>query len=178
MVLYHLWLMPLKPGERFEAILASCCLLHFSPVPKLPHPVTLDAAETRWAIWGHIGLLFFCFFKGMSFKLHIYLGAFVTYCDPILVIYTVQRQYSAEFGVELVNIRVLSSVHFSLYWYWKHCHMSSIQVSHGSSCMLMTWQLSPTLWKSVCQSSRHGRRACRTKGCESTWRRLRITRLT
>ena len=24
MVLYHLWLMPLKPGERFEAILASC----------------------------------------------------------------------------------------------------------------------------------------------------------
>ena len=25
-----------------------------------PHPVTLDAAETRWAIWGHIGLLF-CF---------------------------------------------------------------------------------------------------------------------
>ena len=29
-----------------------------SPVQKLPHPVTLDAAETRWAIWGHIGLLF------------------------------------------------------------------------------------------------------------------------
>jgi len=25
------------------------------------------------------------FLKGMPFKLHIYLGAFVTYCDPILV---------------------------------------------------------------------------------------------
>jgi len=27
----------------------------------------------------------FFFFKGLPFKLYIYLGAFVTYCDPILV---------------------------------------------------------------------------------------------
>ena len=54
---------------------------------------------------------------------------------------------------------LFSSVPSSSYWYWKGCHMSSAQVSHGSSCMLMTWQLSLTLWKSECQSSRHGRRA-------------------
>ena len=30
----------------------------------------------------------FFFKKGMPFKLCIYLGAFVTYCDPILVFYT------------------------------------------------------------------------------------------
>ena len=50
--------------------------------------------------------------------------------------------------------------------------MPRLQYFRYSSCMLNTWQLSPTLWKSVCQSSRHGRRTWRTKGWESTWRRL------
>ena len=35
-------------------------------------------------------------------------------------------------------IRVLASVPFSSYWYWKHWHMRSEQVSHGSSCIANT----------------------------------------
>jgi len=73
---------------------------------------------------------FFIFFKGMPFKLHIYLEAFVTYCDPILVSY---NYYNYCFSSVLLNV-----VLFELSAQWSLCiHLPIYQVNYF---------MTPTIW--------------------------------
>ena len=71
---------------------------------------------------------------------------------------------------ELVSIRVLSSVHYSSFWYWRCPRVSSTLVYHGSFSMLMTWCSSQTSKRSVSPSTRRGT----TTGMESKGLRVNM----
>ena len=76
----------------------------------------------------------------------------------------VNGQYSEEFGVVwvLASIKGQFSAHFSSFWCWRRCRVSSVLVSLGSSCMpMILW--SRTLWRSAFPSCGSGKLGWRVK---------------
>jgi len=61
------------------------------------------------------------------------------------------------------------SAHFSSFWCWRRCRVSSVLVSLGSSCMPLTLWLLRTLWRSAFPSCGSGKLGWRVKVWESIW---------
>ena len=74
-------------------------------------------------------------------------------------------------GWEFLCIGAPSLAHCSPSWCWKHYHISSALVCHGSFSMLMTACSSQTPRRNISPSSRYGRLEWKVKGSVSTWRR-------